>query len=68
MYAACCRYRKARFYLGDTCVLVYCNLLSVKFIGDNVVRCLRSFIYPSAYCNYIFREICYVPVEQRKFK
>jgi len=32
-----------------------------------MVRCLRTFIFPSTNCENVFDKIYYVPVEQRKF-
>jgi len=43
-------------------VLLYCNVI---FLGDNTVRCLRTFrLYPNAMCQHEFRNVQYVPVEQ----
>jgi len=54
--------------VGDTNVIVYCNLISQQFVGENAVRCLRSFIFPSALCQHVFKEVFYIPVEQRRFQ
>ena len=54
--------------VGNTNVLIYCNVISPQFVGSNMVRCLRTFIYPSTTCENIFDKIYYVPVEQRKFQ
>jgi hypothetical protein len=34
--------------VGETCGLNYCNIISPQFVGDESVRCLRKFTYPSA--------------------
>ena len=39
--------KKCILIVGDTNVLVYCNLIPPQFVDDNVVRCLRTFILPS---------------------
>jgi len=37
-------------------------------VGDNASRCLRTFIYPTTPCQNIFKEVFYVPIEQRRFQ
>jgi hypothetical protein len=54
--------------VGNTHVLVYCNVISPQFVGNDMVRCLRTFIFPSTNCENIFDKIYYVPFEQRKFQ
>ena len=54
--------------VGTTNVLIYCNLISQQFVGDNTARVLRTFIYPSLYGQHTFSEIYYVPVERRIFQ
>jgi hypothetical protein len=54
--------------VGDTNVLVYCNLISPQFVGSELVRCLRTFISPSTDCKYIFQNVYYVPVEKSVFQ
>ena len=47
--------------------LLYCNIISRQFVGDSTVRCMRTF--PTTSCqNYEFRNVQYVPVEQRQFQ
>ena len=48
--------------------LIYCDLISQQFVGSQHVRCLRSFIHPSTYCNNIFENVYYKPVEKRRFQ
>jgi len=54
--------------LGNTHVLVYCNVISPQFVGNDIVRCLSTFIFPSTNCENIFEKINYVPVEQQNFQ
>ena len=54
--------------VGNTYVLVYCNVIAPQYIGSDMVRCLRTFPYPSTTCANVFDKIYYVPVEQRKFQ
>ena len=54
--------------IGETHSLVYCNVISPQFIGDDLVRCLRSFIFPTTNCHHVFGEIFYVPVEKQRFQ
>ena len=48
--------------------LIYCDLISQQFVGSQYVRYLRTFIHPSTYCNNIFENVYYVPVEKRRFQ
>ena len=47
--------------------LICCELTSQQFVGSQYVRCLRTFIHPSTYCNNIFEIVYYIPVEKRRF-
>jgi hypothetical protein len=50
--------------VGQSRGLIYCNLTAPQFVGDQLVRCLRTITIPSQYRNYNFH-IYYVPVEKR---
>jgi hypothetical protein len=54
--------------IGNTNVLIYCNVIAPQYIRSDMVLCLRTFIYPSTTCENLFDKIYYVPVEQRKFQ
>ena len=66
----------AVFY--DTNVLIYCDLIAPHFVSHSMVRCLRIFIppttfykedvQPTAFCNELFENLYYVPVEKRSFR
>ena len=43
-------------------VFVYCDVISTQFVGSDMVRCLRTFIFPCTNCENIFDKIYYVPV------
>jgi hypothetical protein len=47
--------------------MIYCNIISPKFVADSTVRCMRTFQTTSCR-NYEFRNVQYVPVEQRQFQ
>ena len=47
---------------------LYCDLISPQFMGSQCVRCSRTFVLPSTYCNNIFENLYYVPVEKRCFQ
>jgi len=50
-------------------VIIYCNLISPLFVGDSTFRCMRTFhLYISATRQHEFRNIKYVPEEQRGFQ
>ena len=53
---------------GDTNALIYCDLITPQFVGNDHVRCLRTFTYPSKYCEYLFKNVYYVPVQKRTFQ
>jgi len=53
--------------VGNSHVLVYCNVISTQYIGSDMVRCLRRFIFSTTNFENVFDKIYYVPVEQRKF-
>ena len=59
---------KSVLIVGETKVLVYCNLISQKFVGDNAVSCLLTFIFPSTHCKHVFKLVFYVPGEQGRFQ
>ena len=47
---------------------LYCDLISPQFVGTQSVRCLRTFVLPTTYCNNVFDNVYYVPVEKRRFQ
>ena len=66
----------AVFY--DTNALIYYDLIASQFVSHSKVRCLRTFIpptafcneavHPKAFCNEVFENLYYVPVEKRTFR
>jgi len=54
----------------ETTALIYCNLISPQFVGDSALRSMRTFVFPSlsSTCQHEFRNVYYVPVEQRRFQ
>jgi hypothetical protein len=59
---------RSNVLVGDTNVLIYCNLIAPQFVGGNLVRCLRTFISPTHHCQQVFETVYYVPVEKRRFQ
>jgi hypothetical protein len=59
---------KPTILVGDINALVYCSVIAQQFVGDDYVRCLRTFIHPSEHCDHSFKNVYYVPVEKRVFK
>ena len=47
---------------------LYCDLISPQFVGSQYVRCLRTFVPPTTYCNDVYEYVYYVPVEKRRFQ
>jgi len=54
--------------VGNTHNMVYCNVISTQFVGNDMICCLRTVIFPLTNCDNIFYRIYYVPVDQRKFQ
>ena len=51
--------------VGDTTGLIYCDLISPQHVGRALVRCMRTFIYPSLSGQHVFDNVYYLPVEKR---
>ena len=51
--------------VGDTTGLIYCDLISPQHVGRALVRCMRTFIYPSLSGQHVFGNVYYLPVEKR---
>ena len=58
----------AHVVIGTTNAIFYCNLICPQFVGSKKVRCLRTFIHPSVYCNLVFENPYYRPLEHRTFR
>jgi hypothetical protein len=54
--------------VGQHHALIYCNLIKPQFAGDKLIRCLRTFIPPSLYCQHFSDNIHYMPVENRHIR
>ena len=52
----------------ETTALMYCNLISLQFVGDSTVRCTRTFVFQSLTCQREFQNVYYVLVEKRIFQ
>ncbi len=48
--------------------LIYCDFISQQFVAGQYVRYLRTFIHSTTYCNLIFENVYYMPVEKRCFQ
>jgi hypothetical protein len=49
--------------VGSSRALIYCNFISLQFVGGELIRCLRTFTFPTDYCYHTYEDIYYVPVE-----
>ena len=66
----------AVFY--DKNAFIYCDLIAPWFVNHSKVRCLRTFIpptafcnevvHPTAFCNEVFKNLYNVPVEKRTLR
>ena len=54
--------------VSENNALIYCDVISQQFVVGQYVRCLRTFIHPSTYCNHLFENAYYMPVEKRHFQ
>ena len=52
----------------DITGLIYCDLISPQYVGRALIRCMRTFIYPSLSGQHVFNNIYILPVENRTFK
>ena len=54
--------------VGDTLALIYCTLMDSQFVGEQMVACIRTYIYQTTFCNHVFKNVYYMPVKQRRFR
>jgi len=54
--------------VGDTTGLIYCELISTLYVGRALVRCMRTFIYPSLSDQHVFDNVYHLLVDKRTFK
>jgi len=54
--------------VSDTKGLIYCDLISPQYVRRALVRCMRTFIYPSLSGQHVFDNVYNLPVEKRTFK
>jgi len=52
-------------FTGERNVLIYCDLIATKFVGNDNVRLLRTFIRPSKFGEHHFHNVYYLPIEKR---
>jgi hypothetical protein len=58
---------EAQVLVGSLTVLIYFDI-TPQFVGNNLVRCLRSVIYPNQHCEFTFQKVFYLPVEKKLLK
>ena len=44
------------------------RLITPQFMSEKRVRCLRTYIHPTAFCNHVFENVYYVPIERQMFR
>jgi hypothetical protein len=54
--------------VGETPGLIYCDVIKPQLLGGHLARCLRTFIYPTVYCQHTFQNVYYMPVEKGTFQ
>ena len=59
---------KTTTVVGDTTGLLYCDLISLQYVGRAMVGCIRTFIYLSLSGQYVFDNVYYLHVEKQTFK
>ena len=50
--------------VGNTNALIYCSLIQQQFVGNKLIKCLRTIILPSLHCEHHWENIYYLPVEK----
>jgi len=56
--------KNAPVVIGSETAFVYCDLIAPQIVGDSLVRCLRTYTFPSADCQYRFTNVYYMPLEK----
>jgi len=51
--------------IGKGIGLIYCDVISPQFVGSSLVRCLRTYVYPSPERQRRFENVYYVPAEKQ---
>jgi hypothetical protein len=54
--------------VGETHGILYCDLIKPQLVGGSIARSMRTFIYPSIYCQHTFYNVYYLPVEKGTFQ
>ena len=54
--------------VGETTGSIYCDVISLQYLGRALVSCRRTFIYTSLSGKDVFDNVYYLPVEKRTFK
>ena len=54
--------------VGERNAMIYCNFISPQFVSEKKLRFLRMYIHPTAFCNHVFENVYYMPLERRMFR
>ena len=54
--------------VGETNVLIYCDLIRPQFVEKEIIRCLRTIVIPLLSGEHYFTHIYFVPVEKSYIK
>jgi len=60
--------KNAPVIIGSETAFVYCDLIVPQVVGDSLVRCLRTYIFPTIDCQHHFKNVYYMPVEKSMFQ
>ena len=52
--------------LDESIGLIYFDLISPQFVCSSLIRCLRTYVYPSLEYQHKFENVYYLPVEKQK--
>jgi len=55
-------------YISTTNGLIYCDLITPQFVGENIVRVIRPIIIWPATGIHLYQNIYYFPVEKSEFQ
>jgi len=59
---------KRTIIVCDSTGFIHFDLISPQYVGRALVRCMRTFIFPSLSGQHVFDKVYYVPGEKETFK
>ena len=66
--SALCGHLKTNVDFGGKIAMIYCYLITPQVVSDKKFRRLKTCIHQTAFCNQVFENAYYVPIERQKFR